>query len=138
MSAKTWSEEELTPPPPPPPHARRRRPRRRRRRRPPPPPPPSSSTSSPGSGLELSTPERDELKKVAHVLLERLKSLLVLSWREKSQARAQIRQAIEDELDRGLPPAYTRDIYGRKCSQLFEHVYENYSGEGSSVFTSAA
>ncbi len=88
-------------------------------------------------GPELTTSERDELKKVAHVLLERLKSLLVLSWREKSQARAQIRQAIEDELDQGLPPAYTRDIYGHKCSQIFEHVYENYFGEGSSVFGSA-
>jgi len=89
-------------------------------------------------GPDLSTAERAELKKVAHQLLLRLKSLLVLNWREKSQARAQVRLAIEDELDRGLPQAYTRDIYGRKCSQVFEHVYENYFGEGASIFSTAA
>jgi type I restriction enzyme R subunit len=86
----------------------------------------------------LSAAERVELKKVAHQLLLRLKSLLVLNWREKSQARAQVHLAIEDELDRGLPQAYTRDIYGRKCSQVFEHVYENYFGEGASIFSTAA
>jgi type I restriction enzyme R subunit len=89
-------------------------------------------------GPDLSTAERAELKKVAHQLLLRLKSLLVLNWREKSQARAQVRLAIEDELDHGLPQAYTRDIYGRKCSQVFEHVYENYFGEGASIFSTAA
>jgi type I restriction enzyme R subunit len=89
-------------------------------------------------GPDLSTAERAELKKVAHQLLQRLKVLLVLNWREKSQARAQVRLAIEDELDRGLPQAYTRDIYGRKCSQVFEHVYENYFGEGASIFSTAA
>jgi type I restriction enzyme R subunit len=89
-------------------------------------------------GPDLSTAERAELKKVAHQLLLRLKSLLVLNWREKSQARAQVRLAIEDELDRGLPQAYTRDIYGRKCSQVFEHVYENYFGDGASIFSTAA
>jgi type I restriction enzyme R subunit len=89
-------------------------------------------------GPDLSTAERVELKKVAHQLLQRLKVLLVLNWREKSQARAQVRLAIEDELDRGLPQAYTRDIYGRKCSQVFEHVYENYFGEGASIFSTAA
>ena len=78
------------------------------------------------------------MKKVTHQLLQRLKVLLVLNWREKSQARAQVRVAIEDELDRGLPQAYTRDIYGRKCSQVFEHVYENYFGEGASIFSTAA
>ena len=89
-------------------------------------------------GPDLSAAERAELKKVAHQLLQRLKVLLVLNWREKSQARAQVRLAIEDELDRGLPQAYTRDIYGRKCSQVFEHVYENYFGEGASIFSTAA
>jgi type I restriction enzyme R subunit len=90
------------------------------------------------SGPDLSAAERAELKKVTHQLLQRLKALLVINWREKSQARAQIRLAIEDELDRGLPQAYTRDIYSRKCSQVFEHVYENYFGEGMSIFTTAA
>ena len=85
----------------------------------------------------MSTEERAEVKKVTQQLLLRLKSLLVLSWRERAQTRARIRLAIEDELDRVLPQAYTRDFYGRKCSQVFEHVYENYFGGGESIFSAA-
>jgi type I restriction enzyme R subunit len=50
----------------------------------------------------------------------------VLNWREKSQARAQVRLAIEDALDEGLPRAYTPDVYQTKCSVLFEHVFETF------------
>jgi hypothetical protein len=34
--------------------------------------------------------------------------------------------AIEDALDSGLPRAYTPELYRRKYSALFEHVYESY------------
>ncbi len=86
-------------------------------------------------GPDLSTNERDEVKKVARQLLERLNALLVLDWRKRASARAQVRIAIEDALDDGLPRAYTKDLYGRKCSVLFEHIYESYVGEGRSVYT---
>ncbi|MBI5710280.1 MAG: type I restriction endonuclease subunit R [Candidatus Eisenbacteria bacterium] len=86
---------------------------------------------------DLSPDERDEVKKVARTLLQRLRVLLVLNWREKAQARAQVRLAIEEELDRGLPRAYTPDLYSRKCSVVFEHVYESYFGEGASVYSRA-
>lgn len=66
-----------------------------------------------------------------------LVSALVLHWRQKAQARAQVRLAIEDELDRGLPRAFTPEIYREKCARLFEHVYEMYYGEGRSAFGSA-
>lgn len=75
---------------------------------------------------ELSTDERDEVKKVARELLTRLKALLVLNWRQKSAARSQLKLAIEDTLDTGLPRVYTPEIYQEKCSTLFEHVYESY------------
>jgi type I restriction enzyme R subunit len=55
---------------------------------------------------ELSTEERAEVKKIARDLLNRLKQLLVLNWRKKSAARSQLRLAIEDTLDTGLPRAY--------------------------------
>jgi len=58
----------------------------------------------------LSTAERAEVKKVARELLNRLKQLLVLNWRQKSTARAQLRLAIEDVLDAGLPRAYARPL----------------------------
>ncbi len=88
-------------------------------------------------GPELSTEERDEVKKVAHQLLERLHALLVLDWRKRSSARAQIRLAIEDTLDDGLPRTYTKELYNTKCEVLFEHVYESYQGDGSSVYAEA-
>ncbi len=85
-------------------------------------------------GPDLNTEERDEVKKVARQLLDRLNALLVLDWRKRSSARAQIRLAIEDTLDEGLPRTYTKEIYNAKCEALFEHVYESYQGDGRSVY----
>ena len=79
---------------------------------------------------ELSADERAEVKKVAKDLLGKLKALLVLSWRQKAAARSQIRLAIEDALDGGLPQAYSPKLYAQKCSAVFEHVYEKYPQQG--------
>jgi type I restriction enzyme R subunit len=76
-------------------------------------------------GPDLTPDEREQVKKVARQLLQKLKSLLVLEWRQKAQARAQVRLAIEDVLDDGLPRAYSRELYKQKCSALLEHVFEN-------------
>jgi len=86
---------------------------------------------------ELSTEERAEVKKVARDLLARLKQLLVLNWRQKSGARAQLKLAIEDTLDTGLPRAYDKPIYAQKCSALFEHIYESYPERDSGVYAAA-
>src|SRR5204863_9085055 len=87
---------------------------------------------------DLSAQERAELKKIARDLLERLKQLLVLNWRQKAAARSQLRLAIEDALDTGLPGAYTRDLYQQKCSAVFEHIYETYPERDAGDYTSAA
>ena len=76
-------------------------------------------------GPDLTPEEREQVKKVARQLLQKVKSALVLNWRQKAQARAQIRLAIEDVLDDGLPRAYSAELYRQKCSALFEHVFEN-------------
>jgi len=89
-------------------------------------------------GPELSPQERDEVKKVARVLLGKLKALVVLNWRQKAQARAQVLLAIEDTLDDGLPAPYSKDLYQRKVGALFEHVYESYQGEGASIYSMPA
>jgi len=75
---------------------------------------------------ELTTEERDEVKKVAKELLGRLKELLVINWRQKSAARSKLRLAIESTLDAGLPRAYSAELYRKKCADLFEHVFESY------------
>ncbi len=89
-------------------------------------------------GPELSTEEREEVKKVAHQVLERLKSLLALDWRRQTQARAKVRLAIEDTLDQGLPRIYTPEIYQTKCANIFEHVYESYYGERDGIYAIAS
>jgi type I restriction enzyme R subunit len=79
---------------------------------------------------ELSAEERGEVKKVARELLTRLKQLLVINWRQKSAARAQLRLAIEDVLDTGLPRVYSPELYQKKC----EHVYESYADQGENIY----
>jgi len=86
---------------------------------------------------ELTTAERDEVKKVAKELLSRLKQLLVLNWRQKSAARSTLKLAIEDTLD-ALPAAYDRPLYSQKCSALFEHVYESYPERNAGVYAEVA
>jgi type I restriction enzyme R subunit len=83
---------------------------------------------------ELNADERAEVKKVARELLNKMKLLLVLNWRQKASARSQIKLAIEDVLDTGLPRLYTPDLYRQKCSALFEHVYESYPERDAGVY----
>jgi type I restriction enzyme, R subunit len=78
-------------------------------------------------GPDLAPAERDEVKKVARHLLRRVRAALVLNWRQKAQARAQVRLAIEDALDEGLPRSFTPEIYQKKCAVLFEHVFETFA-----------
>ena len=86
---------------------------------------------------ELSEAERDAIKKVAKTLLERLKTLLVLNWRQKSSARSQVKLAIEDALDEGLPRAYTPEVYEQKCGLVFSYFFEKYQDEGQSAYQEA-
>jgi type I restriction enzyme, R subunit len=66
--------------------------------------------------------------------LARLKQLLVLNWRQKAAARSELKLAIEDTLDTGLPHAYDKPLYEQKCSALFEHVYESYPERDAGVY----
>ncbi|MDP1634370.1 MAG: DUF3387 domain-containing protein, partial [Gallionellaceae bacterium] len=68
---------------------------------------------------ELTAEERDEVKKVAHQLLEKLHQLLVLGWRQKISTRARVKIEIENALDEGLPRVYSKELYEAKCSAVF-------------------
>lgn len=86
---------------------------------------------------ELSGAERAEVKRVARDLLSRIKTLLVLNWRHKAGARAQLKLTIEDVLDTGLPRVYSPELYREKCARLFEHVYESYPERDAGVYATA-
>jgi type I restriction enzyme, R subunit len=89
--------------------------------------------------MQLSEKEKDEVKKVARGLLETLKhEKLVLDWRKKQQERAKVLTAVRDILDRGLPRAYTKDLYERKCDEVYQHIYDSYYGQGRSVYAAAS
>ncbi len=78
-------------------------------------------------GPELSTPERDEVKKVARQLLAKLRASFTVDWQKTAQSRARIRDTIEQALDDGLPRAYTPEVFKAKAGVVFQHVYERYS-----------
>jgi type I restriction enzyme R subunit len=88
--------------------------------------------------ITLTEKEKLEVKKVAKELLSTLKQeKLVLDWRRRQQSKAAVKVAIEEILDQ-LPESYPTDVYQRKCEEVYQHVYESYSGPGRSIYTSAA
>jgi type I restriction enzyme R subunit len=78
-------------------------------------------------GPDLTTDERNEVKKVARQLLSRLTGVLTIDWEKTAQARARVRETIETELDSGLPRAYSPDVFKAKAGAVFQHVYDKYS-----------
>jgi len=89
--------------------------------------------------IELSSADRAQIKAGARDLLAVLKrEKLVLDWRKRQQARAQVRTAIESELDHTLPPAYDANLFNRKVDAIYQHVYDSYYGQGHSLYGPAA
>jgi type I restriction enzyme R subunit len=88
--------------------------------------------------IGLSAAERDKVKATARELLATLKAgKLVLDWRKRQQARAEVRVTIEKKLDQGLPKVYTPELFAQKTSAIFQHVYDAYYGAGRSVYATA-
>jgi len=81
--------------------------------------------------IELTEDERDKVKATARDLLVTLKAgKLVLDWRKRQQARAEVRVTIEKVLDLGLPRAYAPELFEEKTAAVFQHVYDAYHGAG--------
>jgi type I restriction enzyme R subunit len=88
--------------------------------------------------IEMSETDRDKVKATARELLATLKAgKLVLDWRKRQQARAEVRVTIEKLLDQGLPKAYTPELFEQKTTAVFQHVYDAYYGAGRSVYAVA-
>ncbi|MEH2012301.1 type I restriction endonuclease subunit R [Nostoc sp.] len=87
--------------------------------------------------IKLTKQEEQEVKQVARELLKTLKKeKLVLDWKKRQQTRASVEVAIKDGLDR-LPQSYSAELYEQKCQEVYQHIYENYSGQGSIYDTGA-
>lgn len=88
--------------------------------------------------IEMSRADREKVKGTARALLSTLKKeKLVLDWRKRQQARAEVRVTIETLLDQGLPRVYTSELYEQKTAAVFQHVYDAYYGAGRSVYGAA-
>jgi type I restriction enzyme, R subunit len=88
--------------------------------------------------MSLTDKDKEDVKRIARDLLEALKrEKLVLDWRKRQQARASVRVAVLDELD-GLPTAYTDEMYRTKSDLVYQHIYDNYWGQGKSVYAQAS
>ncbi len=84
--------------------------------------------------MKLTKKDERQVKKVAREMLETLKrEKLVLDWRKTQATRAAVRVAVEDRLD-DLPPVFTKEIYVAKCNVVYQHIFENYYGEGRSMY----
>lgn len=84
--------------------------------------------------LALTSQEEKEVKQVAKELLETLKrEKLVLDWRKRQQTKAAVEVTIKEILDR-LPESYSIEMYQQKCNEVYQHIYESYSGQGRSIY----
>jgi type I restriction enzyme, R subunit len=85
--------------------------------------------------IDMTAKEKEEVKKVARMLLQTLKEAkLVLDWRKKQRSRADVYTTVKTVLDE-LPRAYTPELYEQKCDRVYQHVYDSYQGEGRSIYT---
>ena len=88
--------------------------------------------------IEMIDADREKVKATARELLTTLKAgKLVLDWRKRQQARAEVRVTIEKLLDKGLPKVYTPELFEQKTAAVFQHVYDAYYGAGRSIYAAA-
>jgi len=83
----------------------------------------------------LDDAERDVVKAGAKRLLAHLHDKLVLDWRRKAAATADVRTAIREVLDADLPAdPYPPDLFDAKVQAVFDHIVSAYGDDGSSVY----
>jgi len=88
--------------------------------------------------LDLTEKDKQQVKKIARQLLETLKhEKLVLDWRKKQQARAEVLYTIEKILDDDLPRSYSTDVYRNKCELVYQHIFDHYYGAEQSIYSTA-
>lgn len=86
------------------------------------------------SAPDLNDSDRAKVKQSARELVERIKHLLVLNWKQKAAAKAQLRLLIEDALDIGLPRAYTPALYQQKYEAVFAHIEQAYPERDRTIY----
>ncbi|RJF34357.1 type I restriction endonuclease subunit R [Pseudoalteromonas gelatinilytica] len=81
----------------------------------------------------LDEKERKQVKEIAKELTEKIQELLVIDWRKKQRTKARVKNMIEEVLD-SLPESYDDELWPKKCSEVYMHIFEKYPGQGQSVY----
>ncbi|TMO26920.1 type I restriction endonuclease subunit R [Pseudoalteromonas sp. S4741] len=81
----------------------------------------------------LDEKERKQVKEIAKELTEKILELLVIDWRKKQRTKARVKNMIEEVLD-SLPESYDDELWPKKCSEVYMHIFEKYPGQGQSVY----
>ena len=87
-------------------------------------------------GKTLNKAELKTVKEVAAKTLTELKAekLKVEQWRASRQIKAQVRNTIYEQLLWLPQDSYSDADVDRKASNVYQHIYSNYSGGGASVY----
>jgi type I restriction enzyme, R subunit len=89
-------------------------------------------------GPRLMGKEEEQVRTAARELLAALKrGKLVLDWRKKQAAKAQVQVTIQRTLAERLPRAYSLVEMRQKSDVVYQHVYDAYWGEGRSLYAAA-
>ncbi len=85
---------------------------------------------------KLTEKEKNQIKKVAKSLLIKIKKdgINAVDWRKKQQIKARVKIEIEEQLSTLKPKLYSQSDYLKKNNMVFQHFYDNYFGEGISVY----
>jgi type I restriction enzyme R subunit len=87
----------------------------------------------------LEDEELSRVRDVAKGLLEHIHEKLVVDWRTRAEAQADMRVTIRRALDNGLPEdPYPRDVFDQKVQAIFDHVVDRYVSAEDNVYTEPA
>lgn len=89
------------------------------------------------SGKKLNKDEKNKVKEIAITLLDELKKgkLRVELWSEKAETTAAVFTHVSNTLFNELPePTYKNEDIELKTSVVFEHLRQQYFGNGNSVY----
>ncbi len=83
----------------------------------------------------LTDAERELVKASAKRLLAHLHDKLVLDWRRRAAATADVRVTILDVIDEDLPEnPYPPEVFDAKVQAVFDHVLTAYGDDGTTVY----
>ena len=86
---------------------------------------------------KLAEKEKNQIKKVAKDLLIKLKKngINAVDWRKKQQIKTKVRIEIEQQLSTLKLKPYSQNDCLKKSNVVFQHFYDNYFGDGRSIYT---